>query len=91
MNELNQMVGRIKSLNIFLSIAMLIPVSAEAVRAQEITVSAAISLKEALTELGKTFEARQKGVRVRFNFGASGDLARQISAGPRWMYLPRPG
>jgi molybdate transport system substrate-binding protein len=70
-----------KSLNIFLSIAMLIPLSAEAVRPQEITVSAAISLKEALTELGKTFEAGQKGHRVQFNFGASGDLVRQILAG----------
>jgi molybdate transport system substrate-binding protein len=51
------------------------------VRAQEITVSAAISLKEAFTELGKTFEAGQKGSRVQFNFGASGDLVRQILAG----------
>jgi molybdate transport system substrate-binding protein len=70
-----------KSLNIFLSIAMLIPLSAEAVRAQEITVSAAISLKEAFTELGKTFEVGQKGSRVQFNFGASGDLVRQIAGG----------
>jgi len=51
------------------------------VRAQEITVSAAISLKEAFTELGKGFEAGQKGTRVQFNFGASGDLVRQILAG----------
>ena len=51
------------------------------VRAQEITVSAAISLKEAFAELGKAFEAGQKGARVQFNFGASGDLVRQILAG----------
>ena len=51
------------------------------VRAQEITVSAAISLKEAFAELGKAFEVRQKGTRVQFNFGASGDLVRQILAG----------
>ena len=51
------------------------------VRAQEITVSAAISLKEAFTELGRTFEAGQKGRRVQFNFGASGDLVRQIAGG----------
>lgn len=50
-------------------------------QAQEITVSAAISLKEAFTDLGKAFEVRQKGVRVQFNFGASGDLARQIAGG----------
>ena len=51
------------------------------VRAQEITVSAAISLKEAFTELGKTFEGGQKGSRVQFNFGSSGDLLRQIVGG----------
>ena len=51
------------------------------VQAQEITVSAAISLKEAFAELGKSFEAGQKGTRVQFNLGASGDLVRQILAG----------
>ncbi len=50
-------------------------------QAQEITVSAAISLKEAFAEMGKTFEARRKGAQVRFNFGASGDLVRQIVGG----------
>jgi molybdate transport system substrate-binding protein len=61
---------------IFFTLALSCPV-----RAQEITVSAAISLKEALIELGKSFEAGQKGTRVQFNFGASGDLGRQILAG----------
>jgi molybdate transport system substrate-binding protein len=51
------------------------------VRAQEITISAAISLKEAFAEIGKSFEDGQKGTRVQFNFGASGDLVRQILAG----------
>ncbi len=51
------------------------------VQAQEVTVSAAISLKDAFTELGKSFEGRQKGSRVQFNFGASGDLVRQIIGG----------
>ena len=51
------------------------------VRAEEITVSAAISLKEAFVDLGKAFEGGQKGSRVQFNFGASGDLVRQILAG----------
>ena len=69
--------ARIKSLNIFLSIAMLYLLSARPVRAQEITVSAAVSLKEAFTELGKPL-SRQKGIRVQFDFGASGDLVRQI-------------
>jgi molybdate transport system substrate-binding protein len=55
--------------------------SAGPAQGQEITVSAAIAFKESFGELGNTFEAREKGVRVRFNFGASGDLARQIAAG----------
>lgn len=47
---------------------------------QEILVFAAASLTESLEEIGKTFEA-QTGVVVRFSFGASSDLARQIEAG----------
>jgi len=49
--------------------------------AMEITVSAAISLKNAFEEVGKIFEQKYPGTKVRFNFGASGDLARQIEAG----------
>ena len=47
----------------------------------EITVSAAISLKNAFEETGKTFMQKHPGTKVIFNFGASGDLARQIEAG----------
>jgi len=47
----------------------------------EITVSAAISLKNAFEEIGKTFEEKRPGTKIRFNFGASGDLTRQIEAG----------
>ncbi|MFH0786220.1 MAG: molybdate ABC transporter substrate-binding protein [Pseudomonadota bacterium] len=55
--------------------------SALPVQAQEITVSAAISLRDAFTELGKSFEVRHQGARVLFNFGASGNLVHQIMAG----------
>ncbi len=48
---------------------------------QEIIVSAAISLKNAFEEIGKLFEGKYKGVKVNFNFGASGDLVRQIEGG----------
>jgi len=48
---------------------------------KEITVSAAISLKEAFEEIGTTFKESHSEVRLLFNFGASGDLARQIEAG----------
>ncbi|HKX27512.1 MAG TPA: molybdate ABC transporter substrate-binding protein [Blastocatellia bacterium] len=48
--------------------------------AAEITVSAAASLKDAFGEIRKPYEART-GVKVNFNFGASGALQRQIEAG----------
>jgi molybdate transport system substrate-binding protein len=54
-------------------------VRAEAVK--EITVSAAISLKNAFTEIGELFQESHPGVKVNFNFGASGDLMAQIRAG----------
>src|SRR4030043_769872 len=48
---------------------------------QDLTVSAAISLKNAFEEIGKLFEAKHKEAKVTFNFGASGDLVRQIEGG----------
>jgi molybdate transport system substrate-binding protein len=49
--------------------------------AQELTLSVAISMKEAIETIGRTFTARQPGVTLRYNFGASGDLQKQIEAG----------
>jgi molybdate transport system substrate-binding protein len=46
----------------------------------EVLVFAAASLTDALQEIGRDFEARNR-VPVRFSFGASSDLARQIKAG----------
>jgi molybdate transport system substrate-binding protein len=46
-----------------------------------LTVSAAVSLKEPLEELGAGFERAHPGTKVLFNFAATGDLARQIEAG----------
>jgi len=43
-------------------------------------VAAAISLKEAFSELGGIYE-RRTGTKVTFTFGASGELERQIEAG----------
>jgi molybdate transport system substrate-binding protein len=48
---------------------------------QEITVSAAMSLKGAFQEIGRLYESKHKNTKVFFNFGASGDLVRQISGG----------
>jgi molybdate transport system substrate-binding protein len=49
--------------------------------AQEVTLSVAISLKDATEELGRTFMAAHPGVTLRYNFGASGDLQKQVEAG----------
>ncbi len=49
-------------------------------RAADITVFAAASLSDALTEIGTNFQA-QTGINVQFNFGASSTLARQIEEG----------
>ena len=60
-----------------------------------LTVSAAASLAEAFTDIGRTFESQHDGVTVTFNFGPSDGLAGQIdegapvdvfaSASPTWM------
>jgi molybdate transport system substrate-binding protein len=55
--------------------------SANAQPTKEITVSAAISLKNAFEEIGNLFESQNTGAKVVFNFGASGDLVRQIEGG----------
>lgn len=46
-----------------------------------LTVSAAISLKDVFTELGHDYEVAHPGIKVNFNFGASGDLEQQVAAG----------
>ena len=46
-----------------------------------ITVSAAASLRDAFTEIGKAFRAQHPSVKVRFNFGSSGTLVAQIASG----------
>jgi molybdate transport system substrate-binding protein len=50
------------------------------VRAEEINVSAAISLKETLTEIGRAYESETHD-HVAFNFGSSGQLATQVRNG----------
>ena len=58
-----------------------VPTASFAQTEQEILVSAAISLKEAFTEINKIFEAKNKHIKISFNFGASGDLKTQIIGG----------
>jgi molybdate transport system substrate-binding protein len=53
---------------------------AESVK-QELTISAAASLTDALTEINKSFEAEHPGLKIYSNFGASGILQKQIEKG----------
>jgi molybdate transport system substrate-binding protein len=50
-------------------------------QAQEVTLSVAISMKDAVEQLGKGFMAGRPGVTLRYNFGSSGELQKQIEAG----------
>jgi molybdate transport system substrate-binding protein len=52
-----------------------------AVAAQEVTLSVAISMKEAVETLGRQFMQARPGVTLRYNFGSSGELQKQIEAG----------
>lgn len=51
------------------------------VLAGELTVSAAISTKDAVEEIGREFARRHPGATLRYNFGSSGALQKQIEAG----------
>lgn len=48
----------------------------------EVSVFAAASLRDALVEVGRTFEQHHGAVRVQFNFAGSNVLAQQIVAAP---------
>ncbi len=49
--------------------------------AQELVLSVAISMREAVQELGQSFAAARPGLTIRYNFGSSGELQKQIEAG----------
>ncbi len=49
--------------------------------AQDVILSVAVSLKDVTEQLGRDFMAARPGVTLRYNFGASGDLQKQIEAG----------
>ncbi|WP_169081433.1 molybdate ABC transporter substrate-binding protein [Paenibacillus sp. PL91] len=54
----------------------------------ELTISAAASLTDALTEIQKAFEAQNATIKLSFNFGASGALQQQIEQGaPADLFL----
>jgi molybdate transport system substrate-binding protein len=62
-------------------IVLAVLAGAAAAAAQEATFSAAVSTKDAVQELGRVFTAARPGLTVRYNFGASGHLQKQIEAG----------
>ncbi|MDQ8739227.1 molybdate ABC transporter substrate-binding protein [Paenibacillus sp. LHD-38] len=54
----------------------------------ELTISAAASMTDALTEIHKTYEAKNQNIKLNFNFGASGALQQQIEQGaPADLFL----
>jgi molybdate transport system substrate-binding protein len=54
-----------------------------------VTVSAAISLKDALDQLGREYERDHPGASITFNYGASGALQHQIEQGaPVDLFFP---
>ena len=56
--------------------------------AVELTISAAASLKDALTELQNRFESEHQDIKLLFNFAASGALQQQIEQGaPADLFL----
>jgi len=68
----------VKSLAVAVAVVLL---AAGGAWAQDLTLSVAVSLKEVTEDLGRTFMAAHPGVTLRYNFGASGDLQKQIEAG----------
>jgi molybdate transport system substrate-binding protein len=52
-----------------------------AVKPAPVTVSAAISLKGALDQLGREYERDHPGAKITFNYGGSGTLQQQIEQG----------
>jgi molybdate transport system substrate-binding protein len=58
-----------------------LPVGVPRAGAAELVISAAVSLKEALEPIGRAFTQPRPGVSLRYNFGASGELQKQIEAG----------
>ena len=70
--------GMPRSLGLAISLLLGAVAAAEA---QSLTVSAAISMKDAVTEVGRGFAAGRPGVTVLYNWGSSGELQKQIEAG----------
>jgi molybdate transport system substrate-binding protein len=62
-------------------VALLLMAAVSPARAQDVTLSVAISMKDAVEDLGRGFMASRPGVTLRYNFGSSGELQKQIEGG----------
>jgi molybdate transport system substrate-binding protein len=72
---------RITCLALWLAVAALALPAALQAQQKSLTVSAAISLKDALDEINPLWSKAQPGVALHFNYGASGTLQQQIQQG----------
>ena len=70
--------SRTSRIAVLVLLALCLPAVA---RAQEMTLSVAISMKEAVETLGRQFMQSRSGVTLRYNLGSSGELQKQIEAG----------
>jgi len=64
-----------------LAVALATALCTGTVVAADIIISAAASLTNAFTDIGKEYEKANAGQKVNFNFGSSGALLQQISRG----------
>jgi molybdate transport system substrate-binding protein len=78
MKKYNCIKNAVHSMLLILAIVILCAMPAHA---GDINVSAAASLREAVTELSGNFSKNNPGVKFQNNFGASGALAKQIESG----------
>src|SRR4029450_20222 len=62
-------------------VVLLLLGAAGAAQAQDVTLSVAISMKDVVEDVGRGFMASRPGVILRYNFGSSGELQKQIEAG----------
>jgi molybdate transport system substrate-binding protein len=69
------------AVGIFMVLAAFFAGAGQAAAADELLVSAAASLTDAFKEIGKTYEQKNPGVTVRFNFAATGPLLQQLEQG----------
>jgi molybdate transport system substrate-binding protein len=64
-----------------LLVSLLVLTLGRPVAAQDLLFSVAISMKDAVEDLGRSFAQTRSGVTVRYNLGSSGELQKQIEAG----------